>query len=252
MPTSNENTEPGDDEQVKAISVAWMHHLGYPDAQIADAEKVGHQNSGCEFEYPNWNCEDENGYPRHPEMDALIEASEMANVAIEALAALTFPASDEAAWRKAIADQVRRNCTPSNEAYQRGGDTMIYAVADWIENPPDWSHFASPAPLTIPAGKAEPVSREEIMKILDPAGDDRHGGHVWAGMTLHQKQAEAIADALLAAFSTLTPEPVLPKLDPEPFVSQYQNRYIEPWSFGERIEFTFAPRPEFSQNLADY
>ena len=45
----------------------------------------------------------------------------------------------EAEWRKVIADQVRRNCTPSTEAYQAGGDKLIYAVADWIENPPEWS-----------------------------------------------------------------------------------------------------------------
>lgn len=50
----------------------------------------------------------------------------------------------EAAWRKAIADQVRRNCTPSSEAYSKGGDALIYAVCDWIENPPEWSRFETP------------------------------------------------------------------------------------------------------------
>lgn len=33
--------------------------------------------------------------------------------------------SDEAAWRKAIADQVRANCTPSSEAYSKGGDVLM-------------------------------------------------------------------------------------------------------------------------------
>lgn len=51
---------------------------------------------------------------------------------------------NERAWRKAIADQARRNCTPSSEAYTAGGDTLIYAVLDWIENPPEWSKFETP------------------------------------------------------------------------------------------------------------
>lgn len=37
-----------------------------------------------------------------------------------------------------IAEAIRRHCTPSHEAYQRGGDFLIAAVADWIENPPEW------------------------------------------------------------------------------------------------------------------
>lgn len=40
--------------------------------------------------------------------------------------------------RTAIATQVRNNCTPSSEAYKAGGDTLIYAVADWIADPPIW------------------------------------------------------------------------------------------------------------------
>ena len=58
--------------------------------------------------------------------------------------ATTVEEGTEAAWRKAIADQVRRNCTPSSEAYTKGGHILIYAVADWIENPPEWSHFLPP------------------------------------------------------------------------------------------------------------
>lgn len=65
--------------------------------------------------------------------------------------------SEEAAWRKAIADQVRRNCTPPNEAYEKGGDVMIYAVADWIENPPEWSKFTPPADSGREAAIAEVI-----------------------------------------------------------------------------------------------
>lgn len=52
---------------------------------------------------------------------------------------------NERSWRKAIADQARRNCTPSSEAYAKGGDALIYAVLDWIENPPVWSEFKTPS-----------------------------------------------------------------------------------------------------------
>lgn len=37
-----------------------------------------------------------------------------------------------------IAARVRANCTPSSEAYAKGGDAIVAAVADWIESPPDW------------------------------------------------------------------------------------------------------------------
>jgi hypothetical protein len=56
-----------------------------------------------------------------------------------------IPVTAERAWRKAIADQVRTNCTPPSEAYSKGGDVLIYAVADWIESPPEWSTFTAPA-----------------------------------------------------------------------------------------------------------
>lgn len=61
----------------------------------------------------------------------------------------------EREWRKAIADQVRRNCTPSSEAVKAGGDHLVYAVADWIENPPAWSQFEAPAEHPEPPSDAE-------------------------------------------------------------------------------------------------
>lgn len=54
----------------------------------------------------------------------------------------------EAAWRKAIADQVRRNCTLPSAVLHGGGDQIVYGVCDWIENPPEWSSFGAP---TVPA-----------------------------------------------------------------------------------------------------
>lgn len=46
-------------------------------------------------------------------------------------------AAREATARDIVA-KVRQNCTPSGEAYEKGGDYLIAAVADWIENPPEW------------------------------------------------------------------------------------------------------------------
>lgn len=61
----------------------------------------------------------------------------------DALAHLKCPQSTrpitEAGWRLVIAEQVRRNCTLDWETVKKGGDALVYAVADWIENPPDWS-----------------------------------------------------------------------------------------------------------------
>ena len=51
--------------------------------------------------------------------------------------------------------------------------------------------------------KQTPVTRDELIELFDPSGDDRHNGRVWAGMTFHPYQAAAVADAILAEF-TLT------------------------------------------------
>ena len=49
-----------------------------------------------------------------------------------------------------IVKRVRENCTPSAEAYAKGGDFLIAAVADWIESPPEWVN----APWAVPTGEA--------------------------------------------------------------------------------------------------
>ena len=57
----------------------------------------------------------------------------------------------------------------------------------------------------LPDPTRNPVTREDLMALLDPSGDDRHIGRNWAGMVLHPKQAAAITDAILAV---LHPAPV--------------------------------------------
>lgn len=44
----------------------------------------------------------------------------------------------DALYRRGVAEQVRRHCTPSSEAYKAGGDVLIAEVADWIEDTPEW------------------------------------------------------------------------------------------------------------------
>jgi hypothetical protein len=48
----------------------------------------------------------------------------------------------------AIVSKVRLNCTLDWEVMKAGGDPIIYAVADWIENPPEWvkAPWATPVP----------------------------------------------------------------------------------------------------------
>lgn len=73
---------------VEAIAKAWMRHQGYTEDDIAVAETDTHQASGCEFctNHMTWDCIDpETNQSRHPMWDALDEAVEMANVALEAL-----------------------------------------------------------------------------------------------------------------------------------------------------------------------
>jgi hypothetical protein len=70
---------------VQAIAYAWMRHQGHTDADIETAEQQTHQNSECEFTGQGWDCVNEDGKSRHPLSDALDEACEMANVALEAL-----------------------------------------------------------------------------------------------------------------------------------------------------------------------
>lgn len=76
----------------------------------------------------------------------------------------------ERAWRKAIADQVRANCTPTSEAYEKGGDVLVYAVADWIENPPEWSAFTQPpaAPQQRYSILEHNSASREILRWHDP------------------------------------------------------------------------------------
>lgn len=41
---------------------------------------------------------------------------------------------------ESIVASIRANCTPPSEAFAAGGDLLIAAVADWVENPPEWVH----------------------------------------------------------------------------------------------------------------
>jgi len=73
-----------------------------------------------------------------------------------ALAALSRPVPDDTA--KQIADRVRKHCTPSVEAYRRGGDFLVEFVADWIENPPEWVDAPWAKPIATLPSSPVPVT----------------------------------------------------------------------------------------------
>ncbi|MHC9046792.1 hypothetical protein ACYX8G_19580 [Microbacterium saperdae] len=76
--------------------------------------------------------------------------------------------------RQQIADQVRRHCTPPAAAYAKGGDTLVAAVADWIENPEAW---VTPTPF-----EAAPTVHDEPAPpatLLDPASIDDYFEDIW-------------------------------------------------------------------------
>jgi hypothetical protein len=72
--------------------------------------------------------DDAGAWDAHQPLIALIAATPTS----DAVRAIKAEAARE------IAAKVRANCTPSSEAYSKGGDLLVYAVADWIENPPEW------------------------------------------------------------------------------------------------------------------
>jgi hypothetical protein len=54
-----------------------------------------------------------------------------------------------------IVTRVRQNCTPSSDAYDRGGDYIVRAVADWIEAPPEWVKASWAAPTSADAPRSD-------------------------------------------------------------------------------------------------
>jgi hypothetical protein len=53
-----------------------------------------------------------------------------------------------------IAEKIRASCTVPSEVAISGGDAIVYAVADWIENPPEWAK--APWSTVFPAPTEEP------------------------------------------------------------------------------------------------
>lgn len=74
------------DNIIELIAEALLRHQGYTDEQLAAIEP-GHDGYGCQFcpNHQRWDCTDEDGRSLHPDWDAVVEASETANVVVEAL-----------------------------------------------------------------------------------------------------------------------------------------------------------------------
>lgn len=39
---------------------------------------------------------------------------------------------------ESIVANIHANCTVPSEVLNKGSDALIHAVADWVENPPEW------------------------------------------------------------------------------------------------------------------
>jgi hypothetical protein len=76
--------------EIEAIARAWMLHTGWTETQVLCAKQQTHENSGCFREGNDWDCSNERGGSNHAAWDALIEACEMANVAVEALQSIGY------------------------------------------------------------------------------------------------------------------------------------------------------------------
>jgi hypothetical protein len=81
MPVTRVGTLP----EIEAIAHAWMAHQGYTEEQILLADRQTHHNSGCQRLDDGWDCINMFGNSHHPERDTLIEACDMARVAVDAL-----------------------------------------------------------------------------------------------------------------------------------------------------------------------
>lgn len=62
-----------------------------------------------------------------------------------------------------MAELIRRHCTPDTDTYRLGGDTLIMAVADWVEHPPPWVMNRYPEPA---------IDEDRLADIVDEAGGD--------------------------------------------------------------------------------
>lgn len=91
--------------------------------------------------------------------------------------------TSEVDQRKIIADQIRRSCTVPSEAALAGGDRIVYAVADWVENPPEW--------VTKP-GAVTPQSSEATNRVLQWLDECVESGAIDAVVAVEARQLAAL------------------------------------------------------------
>lgn len=72
----------GGEATVRAITHAWMAHLGYTPEQIAEGE-ADRDHSQCDFTADGWFCLDENERDRHPIHREMDTAAEMVLFVVE-------------------------------------------------------------------------------------------------------------------------------------------------------------------------
>lgn len=82
-----------------------------------------------------------------------------------------------------VATEIRLHCTLDWEVTKKGGDALISAVADWVENPPEWVTALRVVPVEVTDGM-----RRTVAKIL-----------VSNGVKPHDPAYYRLIDALTAA-----------------------------------------------------
>lgn len=103
---------------IEAVALAWLYHLGYTDAEMEAAASKSCADT-CEPSGDAWICDDENGESNHPVADAVAQASAMAYVVTEALAEFQRPAGERLGYL-VIARRARA-----------GGRVSLPSVAVW-------------------------------------------------------------------------------------------------------------------------
>ena len=105
--------------------------------------------------------------------------------ALRALLAASRREPSEATTRKAIADAVRHHCTltpnPMSGPYPL--DATVQAVADWIENPPEWVRFPSESTALgasdgTSKSTANDLNREPSANVSNRPKDDISSGEM--------------------------------------------------------------------------
>jgi len=102
----------------------------------------------------------------------------------------------ERAFRAEMASKIRAHCTPSTEAYERGGDYIVSEVADWVENPPEWVAFDTPEPDAEVVERATRAALARWQEMADDCDMAKRGPDSIATYSLEDMVGQLVVAAL--------------------------------------------------------